>query len=130
MENKDNKTEVVDFESLKEFSNVLEKYPLIVSSVNENNYPNACIVSDYFVLDENRIVISVNEMIKTPDNVMQHSNVCLLCYDLDFSGIRLVGEASFLRTGEIYDLVVQKFKNEETNPKGAILIEVLKVEKF
>ena len=129
MENKDNKTKVIDFNSLKEFADVLEKYPMVITSVG-GYVPNACLVSDYFIFDDNKIVISNNEMMKTPDNVLENSNVCLLCFDDSYSGLRLVGKASYETSREYYDLVIQKFKNENTNPKGAIVVEVLKVEMF
>ena len=129
MENNDNKTKEVKFESLKKFSDILEKFPIVITSAN-GKVPNACLVSDYFIFDDNKIVISNNEMIKTPDNVLENSNVCLLCFDESYSGFRLTGKASYEHSGKFFDLVIQKFKNENTNPKGAIVVEILKVEVF
>lgn len=129
MENKDNKTKAVKFESLKEFADVLEKFPIVIASAN-GDIPNACLVSDYFIFEDNKIVISNNEMIKTPDNILENSNVCLLCFDESYSGLRFMGKAVYDRSGKFFDLVTQKFKNENTNPKGAIIVEVLKVEVF
>ncbi|MBP3581871.1 MAG: pyridoxamine 5'-phosphate oxidase family protein [Clostridia bacterium] len=130
MENKDNKTKTIKFESLKEFANILEKNPMVISSVSEDLLPNACLVSDYFILDDKTIVISNNEMVKTPDNVKQNSNVCLLCFDSSYEGLRLTGKANYIESGKIYELVIQKFKNENTNPKGAITISIAQVEVF
>ena len=130
MKNKDNKTKIIKFETLKEFTDILEKNPMVISSVSEDLFPNACLVSDYFIFDDKTIVISNNEMIKTPDNVKQNSNVCLLCFDSSYEGLRLVGKAIYVETGEFYELVIQKFKNENTNPKGAIVISIAQVEVF
>ena len=129
MENKDNKTRVVEFDSLKEFAEILEENPMVISSVSEN-IPNACLVSDYFIFDDKIIVVSNNEMMKTPDNILKNSNVCLLCFGPTYEGIRLTGKARYEDFGKFNDLVIQKFKNENTNPKGAIIIEVFKVESF
>ncbi len=130
MENKDNKTKLISIDSLKEFSNILEINPMVVSTVSAEGFANACLVSDYFILDDKKIVISNNEMLKTPDNIIANPNVCLLCFDSSFAGIRLTGKALYADSGKLYDLVIQKFKNENTNPKGAIIVEVEKVEVF
>ena len=130
MINKDNKTTIVGFKKLAEFGKILEKFPMIISSVDNTSSPNICVVSDYCILDNKKILISNNEMVNTPDNILKNENVCLICLSSNYSGIRLRGTAKYYDSGEMFDLVKKKFENENTTPKGAIVVEVLSVETF
>ncbi len=53
MINKDNKTKFVEFVKLAEFGEILEKFPLIISTVDKA-CPNICVASDYCILDNKK----------------------------------------------------------------------------
>ena len=95
------------------------------------------VASDVKVIAENKLVISVNEMVHTQENIQYNSNVVLTAFDADFKGIRIFATAEFFSDGEYYDICEKTFfSNGEvspfgaTKPKGAIVVTVEKLAKY
>ena len=130
MENLDNKTNELKSFDLLNFIGLIEKNPIHIATINKENKPNLAVASDIKVLDKNTILISQNEMIHTPENIMSNDNVVLTSFDEKWSGLRLTGSAKYHTAGKFFDKTIELFKNKTANPKGAIVIKIEKVEEI
>ena len=86
------------------------------------------VASDIKVLDDVTILISNNEMIHTPDNIVSNHNVVLTSFSEKWAGLRLTGIASYHTQGEYFDVCNKYFNNKTATPKGAIIVKVIKAE--
>ena len=75
MFNADNKTKIVDNFNLLNYKELIENNPCHIATVNSNKEPNLSVASDIKILDKNIILISNNEMINTPDNIVSNENI-------------------------------------------------------
>ena len=80
------------------------------------------------MVSESQVLIAHNEMAKTVENIKSNPSVCMTCFDPEWKGVRIYGKAEYYTNGKWFDEVVRLFKNENTDPKGAILVNVEKLE--
>lgn len=123
--------------NLFEYKDLINDKPMHIATVNSYNNPNLSVASDVRVFGEKEIIISVNEMNNTQENIKYNSNVVLTVFDQDYVGLRIFGNAEFYEDGGFYDFCKKTFfSNGEvtpfgaTKPKGAILVRVKKIEEF
>ncbi len=128
MKNLDNKTKLLKEVKLTNYVDLIENNPCHIATINQDVRPNLSVASDVKVLDEKTILISNNEMIHTPDNIIVNNNVVLTSFNDKWAGIRLTGMASYYTQGEYFDICNKLFKNEKTTPKGVIIVKVKQVE--
>ena len=79
--------------NLFEYKDLIDGKPMHIATVNKDNTPNLAVASDVKVIEENKIMISVNEMLHTQENVKYNSNVVLTVFDENYEGLRLFGVA-------------------------------------
>lgn len=128
MENLDNKTKIVEDFKLGNYADLIEKNPCHIATVSDNNLPNLSVASDIKILDDETILISNNEMIHTPDNIIVNNNVVITSFNDSWAGVRLTGKARYYTDGEYFDICNKLFNNETATPKGVIIVRVEKVE--
>ncbi|MBR2909425.1 MAG: pyridoxamine 5'-phosphate oxidase family protein [Clostridia bacterium] len=128
MVNPDNKTSILDEVKLSQYVSLIENNPCHIATVSKNNTPNLSVATDIKVLDDTTILISNNEMIHTPDNVMANGNVVLTSFNDKWAGLRLTGKANYYTSGHYFDVCNEFFNNETATPKGVIIIHIIKVE--
>jgi len=123
--------------NLEEFKELIDGKPMHIATVNKDNNPNLAVASDVRVLNDSEIIISVNEMVNTQNNIQYNPNVVLTVFDENWVGLRIFGKGKFYTEGEYYDFCNKTFfSNNEvspfgaTKPKGAIVISAYKVEEF
>lgn len=123
--------------NLFQYENLINGKPMHIATVNSNNNPNLSVASDVRVLEEDKIIISANEMVNTQENIKYNNNVVLTVFDDNYEGLRIIGNAEFYKEGKFYDFCKKTFfSNGEitpfgaTEPKGAIVIKVLKIEEY
>ncbi len=123
--------------NLFEYKNLIDGKPMHISTVNKENNPNLAVASDVKVIEKNKIIISVNEMINTQENIQYNHNVVLTIFDEKYEGLRIFGTAEYYTNGQYYDFCKETFfGNGEISlfgankPKGAIVITVNKIEKY
>ena len=123
--------------NLNDYKDLIDNKPIHIATVNKDNNPNLSVASDVRVLDSNKIIISVNEMKNTQNNIIYNSNVVLTVFNENWEGLRIFGKAKFYDSGEYYDFCKNTFfANNEvtpfgaTKPKGAIVVNVEKIEEF
>lgn len=120
--------------NLFEYTDLINDKPMHIATVRADNNPNLSVTSDVRVIDNDKIIISVNEMNNTQRNIKNNPNVVLTVFNKDWIGLRIFGEATFYLDGEYYDFCQNTFfANNETTPfgatkpKGAIVVKVLKI---
>ena len=119
------------------YKSLIENNPIHIATVNIENNPNLSVASDVRVIEEDKIIISCNEMINTQKNIEFNPNVVITVFNKDWVGLRIFGSAKFYSNGGYYDFCQKEFfgNNEvtpfgATRPKGAIVVTVSKVENF
>ena len=123
--------------NLFDYKELIDGKPMHIATINTDNNPNLSVASDIRVLGEDKIIISVNEMNNTQRNISYNPNVVLTVFNEEWIGLRMYGKAKFYEDGEYYDFCNETFfSNGEvtsfgaTKPKGAIVINIEKVEEF
>jgi uncharacterized pyridoxamine 5'-phosphate oxidase family protein len=112
---------------LSEYRDLLENNPISIAT-SDGERPNIAVASDVAVISDNQLLISHNEMVKTVANIAERNKICVTCFDKNWQGVRIYGEAEYFGKGEWSDMVKKLFTNEKTEPKGAILVAAKKVE--
>lgn len=110
--------------NLNQFVEILENNPLTLATVDDAEQPNLAVVADVKVISKNELLIAHNEMVKTIVNIKNQPKVCLTCFNKDWQGVRIYGEASYFNDGPYFEQIVKLFETETVHPKGAILITV------
>lgn len=128
MFNADNKTKIVDNFNLLNYKELIENNPCHIATVNSKKEPNLSVASDIKILDKNIILISNNEMINTPDNILSNENIVITSFNDKWAGLRLSGKAKYYTSGEYFNICNTYFNNETATPKGAIIVTINKVE--
>lgn len=123
--------------NLFDYKELIDGKPMHIATINTDNNPNLSVASDIRVLEKDKIIISVNEMNNTQKNISYNPNVVLTVFNEEWLGLRMYGKAKFYEDGEYYDFCNKTFfSNGEvtpfgaTKPKGAIVINVEKMEEF
>lgn len=123
--------------NLFDYVDLINNKPIHIATVNSETNPNLSVASDVRVIEKNKIIISVNEMNNTQKNIEYNPNVVITVFNEDWVGLRMFGEAKFYSDGEYYDFCQSTFfgNNEvtpfgATKPKGAIVVNITKIEDF
>ncbi len=117
--------------NLFKYKELIDGKPIHIATVNKENNPNLAVASDVKVIEDNKIIISVNEMVNTQENIRHNPNVVLTVFDENYKGLRLFGTAHFFVDGEYFTFCEKTFfGNGEvspfgaTKPKGAIVVTI------
>ena len=123
--------------NLFDYKDLIDGKPIHIATINSDNNPNLSVASDVRVLEKDKLIISVNEMNNTQNNISYNPNVVLTVFNDEWVGLRMWGKAKFFEEGEYYDFCNKTFfSNGEVTPfgavkpKGAIVINVEKIEQF
>lgn len=123
--------------NLLDYKDLIDGKPIHIATVNSNNNPNLSVASDVRIIDNDKIIISVNEMNNTQKNIEYNEKVVLTAFNEEWIGLRIFGNAKFYTDGKYYEYCNKTFfSNGEvtpfgaTKPKGAIVIKVEKIEEF
>lgn len=123
--------------NLFEYKELIDGKPMHIATVNSENNPNLAVASDVRVIEKNKLIISVNEMVNTQNNIQYNPNVVLTVFDENYKGLRIFGTANFFTNGKYYDFCKNTFfGNGEvspfgaTKPKGAIVITITNIAEY
>lgn len=122
---------------LFKYKDLINGKPMHIATVNKDNNPNLAVASDVMVIDSDKIIVSVTEMVNTPQNIQYNNNVVLTVFNEKYEGLRIYGTAEFYTSGKYYELCEKTFfGNGEvtpfgaTKPKGAIVITTNKISEY
>ena len=123
--------------NLLDFREIIDSKPIHIATATPEGDPNLAVASDVNILGDKKLIISVNEMNHTQNNITHNPKVVITAFDGNWSGVRILGKARFYENGEYRDYCKEKFfGNGEispfgaTEPKGAIVVEVDRVEEY
>lgn len=116
---------------------LIESNPMHIATVSADNKPNLSVASDVRVLENNKIIISHNEMVNTPKNILTNKNIVLTSFNEKWEGLHMTGIADYYTDGEYYDFCKNTFLGNgevtpfgATKPKGAIVVTIEKCEEI
>lgn len=115
---------------LRKYESLINNKPIHIATISADGKPNLAVVADVKVIDDNRLLISHNEMINTPKNIQNNNNIVITAFDDNWAGIRLTGTAEYYSQGKYIDMAIKFFKNKSTNPIGAIIVTVNELEEL
>jgi len=113
--------------NLFEIKELIEQNPVAFATLTGGNKPNVIGVADVKVVSENELIVTDNFMNQTIEDLSQNSSVCLLVWDQEKNGQKLIGKAQYFTEGKWKTFVEQMEENKGYPTKGAILITVSKI---
>jgi predicted pyridoxine 5'-phosphate oxidase superfamily flavin-nucleotide-binding protein len=113
--------------NLSEIKKLIEENPGTLATVMANGKPNAIGVACVKVVSDSEMVITDNYMNQTPTDIQNNKNVCLLVWDKDMKGYKMIGQAEYYSSGKWLDFVKGLSENKGLPAKGAILAKVEKI---
>lgn len=123
--------------NLLKYKEIIDGKPTHIATVNKDNNPNLAVATNIRVIDENKIIISINEMNNTQNNIKYNENVVLTVFNEKWVGLRLFGKGKFYESGKYYDFCFKTFFPNgkvspagATKPKGALVITINKIEEY
>jgi predicted pyridoxine 5'-phosphate oxidase superfamily flavin-nucleotide-binding protein len=110
---------------------LLNKQKIIVLSTSDkNNQPRAIFVEANKIEDD-KIIITDGAMKITNQNIKENKNVFVLSFENNYSyGLKISGKAEYFSEGKYFEYVKNLEENKKYSPKGAIVIEIEKIEEF
>lgn len=121
--------------NLLDYKELIDGKPMHIATVNKENNPNLSVASDVKVIEDNKILISVNEMVNTQENIKYNNNVVLTVFDDNYEGLRIFGTAEYYGDGKYFELDKELFdealfEERGIHIKGAIVVTVNKFHKY
>ncbi len=113
--------------NLIEIKKLIEENPVAIATVMANGKPNAIGVAYVKVVSDSEIVITDNYMNQTSKDIQNDKNVCLLVWDKDMKGYKMIGQADYFSSGKWTEYVKNLLENKGLPAKGAILVKVEKI---
>ena len=113
--------------NLLEIKSLVENNPVALSTVMEGCKPNVIGVAFVKVVSEDQILITDNYMNQTKEDIIKNNNVCIIVWDKDLKGYKIIGKAEYFIDGEWKKYVEEMSENKGLPTKGAILIKVDKI---
>jgi predicted pyridoxine 5'-phosphate oxidase superfamily flavin-nucleotide-binding protein len=109
---------------------IIENNPIAFSTIDNTNKPNVIAVAYVKVVSNNQLLITDNFMKQTKENLVANNNVCLAVWDKDWNGYKISGTANYFIDGPWKKYIENMTENKGLSAKGAILINVSKLEKL
>jgi predicted pyridoxine 5'-phosphate oxidase superfamily flavin-nucleotide-binding protein len=112
---------------LLKIKKIIENNPVAVATVMGKAKPNAVALAFAKVVSGKEILLTDNYLNQTVKDLRKNKNVCLLVWDKNWQGYKIIGRARYF-TGGKWKKFVEKMKENRGLPaKGAILIKVFKI---
>jgi len=99
----------------------IEENPVALATVNSEGNPNVIAVA-YVKVEEDKIIITDNNMKITKENIIAHPVVCLTVWDDEWNGYKVNGNSEYHDSGKWLDFVKTIEQNEDEPTKGAVVI--------
>lgn len=114
----------MDLEKIKK---LIESNPVALATVMDGVRPNVIGVASVKVVLPDKVIITDNYMSQTIKDISENSNVCLIVWDSDLAGYKIIGRAVYYTKGE-WKVFVEKLEENKGFPaKGAIVVNVSKI---
>lgn len=104
----------------------IENAIVALSTVTPDNKPHTIAV-EVNKIEDNKIIITNNQMKTTIDNIKNNPNVSLVFWEGE-KGWRIDGNTEYYDSGKYLDFVKSLKENEGLPAKGAIVVNIEKIE--
>jgi len=110
---------------------LLSRIKFVVFSTSSNlNQPRSTIVQ-VSKAEDDRIIITDNEMRITRENLLKNDKVFILAFEKDYSYcLKISGKAEYETSGKCFDFVKSLEANKGFYPKGVIIVHIENIEEF
>jgi predicted pyridoxine 5'-phosphate oxidase superfamily flavin-nucleotide-binding protein len=105
---------------------LVEKYPVVISTVMADGKPNVIPVADVKVVGDNQILITDNFMNQTVKDITNNPAVTLAVWDPEMTGYKLIGTVQYFTSGKWLEKVKVMQENKGLPAKGALIVTVTK----
>jgi len=113
--------------NLIEIKTLIENQPIALATVTPDNKPNVICVAGVKVVSADEILITDNYMNQTLKDISQNRQVCLVVWDSEMCGHKLIGESEYFTEGQWKKYVEELEENKNLPAKGAILVKISKI---
>ncbi len=113
--------------TLSEIKNIIENNPVSLATVMSDGRPNTVGVACVKVVSDYELIVTDNYMNQTPKDITANKNVCLLVWNKEMKGYKIIGQAEYFISGKWADYVKGLSENKGLPAKGAILVTVEKI---
>ena len=113
--------------NLFEIKQLIENNPVALSTVTLDNKPNVIGVAAVKVVSNKEVLITDNYMNQTQKDIIGNNNVCLIVWDKDLRGFKIIGKAKYFTEGKRKKYIEKMEENAGLPAKGAILIKIEKI---
>jgi predicted pyridoxine 5'-phosphate oxidase superfamily flavin-nucleotide-binding protein len=111
---------------LLKIKSLIEKNPVALATVM-NGRPNMIGVAFVKVVSGKELIITDNYMNQTVKDIKADNNICLIVWDKNLKGYKLIGQAKYFVSGKWKKFVESLKENKGLPAKGAILVKVKKI---
>lgn len=111
---------------VEDIKNKIERATIALASMNSEGKPHNIVIMDAKVRNE-KIIITNNYMKTTIENIRNNPNISLVFWE-GKKGWRIDGKATYHNSGKWLDFVKSLKENEGYPAKGALMINVEKIE--
>jgi len=115
---------------LKKIKKLIENNPVVVATVLDRKFPNAVVVAFVKVISGGEVLITDNYLNQTIKDLKQNNNACLLVWNDEEEGYKIIGRAQYFKSGKWKKAVEEIKENKGLPAKGAILVKVKKIIKL
>lgn len=105
---------------------LIETHPVALATTMKNGNPNVIGVAFAKVIDK-QLLITDNFMKQTLEDIKNNPNVVIVVWDKNMEGYKLLGQASYYKSGKWVRKVKNIPENQDMPAKGAILIEITRI---
>ena len=113
--------------NLLEIKHIIENNPVALATVIDGGKPNVLGVACVKVVSDTEVLVTDNYMNQTLQDILNNKNVCLLVWDKNLKGYKMIGQAEYFSDGKWLDFVKGLPDNAGLPAKGAILVKIEKI---
>lgn len=123
--------EFKNMELTKKQLDLLRKGKIVVLATSSTDGTPRAIFVEINKVENNKIIITDNEMEITRKNLLENENVFILAFKKDYNYcLKVSGKAEYYSEGKYFDFVKNLEANKDHDPKGAVVITIKEVAEF
>ncbi|HUV81266.1 MAG TPA: pyridoxamine 5'-phosphate oxidase family protein [Patescibacteria group bacterium] len=110
---------------------LLKRKKIVALVTSSSDYKPRAIFVEVNKAEDDKIIVTDNEMETTRKNLLENKNVFLLAFEEDYHyGLKISGKAEYYIEGEYFDFVRNLETNKNYSPKGVVVVSIEKVTEF
>ena len=112
-------------------SELLIRQKIVVLATSSKEGTPRAIFVEVNRAENDKIIITDNEMKSTRDNFLENKNIFLLAFENDYSYcLKIKGVAEYHTKGEYFEFVKSSDFNKDRSPRGALVVNIEEIREF